>query len=118
MGQPDRFTSKFGQLGPSLIERDQEGFLKRSSDWSLEAASAIAADFNLSLGEEHITVILHLRNYYAQYGLSPPSRVLMKLLRSEIDPQFSSIQLMQLFGGRARRNLAQIAGLPKPSDCD
>ena len=98
--------------------RDREGFLVSTSDWTPEVAALIAKDFGITLLTQHWVIIDLLRRYYQQYGLSPPSRVLMTLLKREHDPEFSSIALMQLFGGRARRQLAQIAGLPKPSDCD
>ena len=101
-----------------MAPRDQEGFLVSPSDWTPEIADVIAEDLGLALLTQHWVIVDLLRRYYAQYGLSPPSRVLMTLLKREHDPEFSSIALMQLFGGRARRQLAQIAGLPKPSDCD
>jgi len=101
-----------------MTPRDREGFLVSPSDWTPEIADVIAEDLGIALSTQHWVIIDLLRRYYAQYGLSPPSRVLMTLLKREHDPDFSSIALMQLFGGRARRQLAQIAGLPKPSDCD
>lgn len=101
-----------------MAERDREGFLISPLDWTPQIAAVIAQDLGVSLTNQHWLIIDLLRRYYAEYGLSPPSRVLMTLLKREHDPEFSSIALMQLFGGRARRQLAQIAGLPKPSDCD
>ncbi|MBT3462118.1 MAG: TusE/DsrC/DsvC family sulfur relay protein [Gammaproteobacteria bacterium] len=101
-----------------MTPRDREGFLVSPSDWKPEIADVIAEDLGIALSTQHWVIIDLLRRYYALYGLSPPSRVLMTLLKREHDPDFSSIALMQLFGGRARRQLAQIAGLPKPSDCD
>jgi len=101
-----------------VIDRDHEGFLRNPKDWDPKVAIAIAADLGVELGPDHQEIIQLLRQYYSTFGLSPPSRVLLKLVQRDIDPTFSSIQLMKLFGGRARRNLAQIAGLPKPRDCD
>ena len=101
-----------------MIERDVEGFLRRMDDWSPEVADSIAQSMDLQLSPAHWDVIDVVRRFYKDYGLSPTSRVTLKLLKEQLDPNFSSIQLMQLFGGRARRHLAQIAGLPKPPDCD
>ena len=101
-----------------MIERDFEGFLRRMDDWSPEVADSIAQSMDLQLSPAHWDVIDVVRRFYKDYGLSPTSRVTLKLLKEQLDPSFSSIQLMQLFGGRARRHLAQIAGLPKPPDCD
>ena len=86
--------------------------------WEPLVAEVIAADLGIELTDAHWEVIEVVRSFYQDYGLSPTNRVTQKLLRSQLDPSFDSIKLMQLFGGRARRHLAQIAGLPKPSDCD
>ena len=101
-----------------MAERDPEGFLRQLDTWEPPVAEAIAADLGIQLTDAHWEVIEVVRSFYQDYGLSPINRVTQKLLRSQLDPSFDSIKLMQLFGGRARRHLAQIAGLPKPSDCD
>ena len=101
-----------------MAERDPEGFLRQLDTWEPVVAEAIAADLGIQLTDAHWEVIEVVRRFYKDCGLSPTNRVTQKLLRSQIDPSFDSIKLMQLFGGRARRHLAQIAGLPKPSDCD
>ena len=101
-----------------MAERDPEGFLRQLDTWKPLVAEVIAADLGIELTDAHWEVIEVVRSFYQDYGLSPTNRVTQKLLRSQLDPSFDSIKLMQLFGGRARRHLAQIAGLPKPSDCD
>lgn len=101
-----------------MIERDVEGFLRHLDEWNPDVAHSIALSLNVQLSTEHWDVIHIVRQFYQDFGLSPTSRVTLKLLKEQVDPTFSSIQLMRLFGGRARRHLAQIAGLPKPPDCD
>ena len=101
-----------------MAERDPEGFLRQLDTWEPVVAEAIAADLGIQLTDAHWEVIEVVRRFYKDCGLSPTNRVTQKLLRSQLDPSFDSIKLMQLFGGRARRHLAQIAGLPKPTDCD
>ena len=101
-----------------MTERDPEGFLRQLDAWEPQVAEMIAADLGVQLSATHWKVIEIVRRFYQDYGISPTNRVTQKLLKSQLDPSFDSIRLMQLFGGRARRHLAQIAGLPKPSDCD
>ena len=101
-----------------MAERDPEGFLRQLDSWEPVVAEVIAADLGIQLTDAHWEVIEVVRRFYQEYGLSPTNRVTQKILKSQLDPSFDSIRLMRLFGGRARRHLAQIAGLPKPSDCD
>ncbi len=98
--------------------RDAEGFLTKLDDWNEDTAHYIAVDYDITLTPAHWHVITLVRDYFEKYGLSPTSRVTVGLLKASLGKQASSIYLMQLFGGRARRVLAQIAGLPKPTDCD
>ena len=100
------------------VNRDPEGFLRDLGDWSPDVAREIGEDHGIELTPHHWRIIELIRQFYHEHGLSPPSRVLMNLITKRLDPGFNSIALMQLFGGKARRHLAQIAGLPKPSDCD
>jgi len=87
-------------------------------DWHPEVADSIAQSLDVELSPAHWEVIHVVRRFYTDYGLSPTSRVTLKLLKEQVNPNLSSILLMQLFGGRDRRHLAPIAGLPKPPDCD
>ena len=98
--------------------RDAEGFLTRLDDWNEKTAQYIADDYDITLTSAHWHVITLVRSYFEKYGLSPTSRVTIGLLKQSLGKQASSIYLMQLFGGRARRVLAQVSGLPKPTDCD
>lgn len=101
-----------------IAARDSEGFLKRLKDWNETTAQQIADDYDITLSEAHWQVINLVRNYFDEYGLSPTTRVTVSLLKRSLGTDTGSIYLMKLFGGRPRRALAQIAGLPKPSDCD
>ena len=118
MGQPRCPEPTHAYLDMMRVDRDQEGFLRNLKDWSPEVARDIGRDHGIELTAEHLQVIDVLRTFYQDHILSPPSRVLMKVLSQSLETEINSIALMQLFGGRARRHLAQIAGLPKPSDCD
>ena len=101
-----------------IAARDSEGFLIRLKDWSETTAQQIADGYDINLSESHWQVIALVRNYFNDYGLSPTTRVTVNLLKQSLGTDTGSIYLMKLFGGRPRRALAQIAGLPKPTDCD
>ena len=88
-------------------------------EWQAEDASVIAENFGILLNEDHWKVIEIVRNYYETYRLFPPNRVLINLIMKEQGPEkANSMHLMKLFSGTPAKVLAQIAGLPKPANCD
>ena len=95
------------------------GCFKDWRRWQTEDASVIAESFGISLNEDHWKVIEIVRSYYDAYRLFPPNRVLINLIMKEQGPEkANSIHLMKLFSGTPAKVLAQIAGLPKPANCD
>lgn len=100
-----------------MIEFDDEGFLRVPSQWDSELATNIAKENDIELSDAHWTVINAARSFYAQTGISPSMRPLIKILESENATIANSITLAQLFSPQVTRLVAQISGLPKPSDC-
>ncbi|MFT4633714.1 MAG: tRNA 2-thiouridine synthesizing protein E [Candidatus Pseudothioglobus sp.] len=101
------------------LKLDSEGFLKNMADWSPAAADELALQDNLTLTPAHWEVINVERTYYQQFNVSPPARVLVKIVRDRLGTEKGrSIYLMQLFGGKPARLVAKLAGLPKPDNCD
>lgn len=100
-----------------MIEFDDEGFLRVPSQWDSELATNIAKENDIELSDTHWTVINAARSFYAQTGISPSMRPLIKILESEDVTIANSITLTQLFSPQVTRLVAQIGGLPKPSDC-
>lgn len=98
---------------------DKEGFLEDLQTWSPDVAEAIASRDNIELTAEHWEIINKVRDYYAEYKISPAARIIVKLLKDHYAPdRGSSIYLMKLFTGRPARMVNKIAGLPKPTNCD
>ena len=98
---------------------DKEGFLVSLEDWSRDVALEIAEADAIELTDEHWRIIDIVRRYYDEFHISPPARVIVKLLERELGPdQGKSIYLMKLFTGRPARMVTKIAGLPKPTNCD
>ena len=100
-----------------MIELDAEGFLRVPDQWSAEVAQNIAQQNNIELTDAHWCVIHAARTFYSKTGISPSMRPLIKIVGSEDATLASSIVLAQLFTPRVSRLVAQISGLPKPSDC-
>lgn len=100
-----------------MIEFNAEGFLLDPNQWNSNVAIEIAEENNIELTDAHWTVINAARSFYAKTGISPSMRPLIKLIEKEDQTLASSIVLAQLFTAQVTRIVAQISGLPKPSDC-
>lgn len=102
----------------SLPPRDEEGYLLDLQDWNETVALQLATEENITLDEARREVILALRQFHAQFGLSPAMRPLCKYLKEKLGAEkATSIYLLQLFPGSPAKVAAKIAGLPKPDNC-
>ena len=101
-----------------MIPRDPQGFLINLEDWNEEVAVTIANEEGIELNDDHWEVIWLLREFYAEYELSPANRILVKAVKEELgESKGNSIYLMQLFPGSPAKLASKIAGLPKPLNC-
>lgn len=101
-----------------LIPVDKEGYLENLDDWSPEVAAEIAARENIILTDAHWEVIDLLRAFYAEHGLSPMMRVLVRQMKAAYGPEKgSSIYLLKIFPGYPALLASKIAGLPRPTNC-
>ncbi|WP_298447206.1 TusE/DsrC/DsvC family sulfur relay protein [uncultured Marinobacter sp.] len=100
-------------------ERNNEGFLENSSDWSPEIAAIIAAEDQIGLSEKHWEIIGFLREFYKEHEMSPPSnRLFVRSVKEALgEDKGNSIYLMQLFPGTPAKTACRIAGLPRPTNC-
>lgn len=98
--------------------RDDEGYLLHLTDWNTQVADIIASEDGITLTDAHREVIHALRDFHAQFGLSPAMRPLTKYLKEKLGAdKATSIYLLQLFPGSPAKIAAKIAGLPKPDNC-
>ena len=101
-----------------MIETDNDGFLCNLSDWNPDVAVELAATDNIVLSDAHWEVLYALRDFYAEFDLSPAMRPLTKYLKEKIGAEKStSIYLLTLFPGSPAKVAARIAGLPRPENC-
>ncbi|MGX5219452.1 MULTISPECIES: TusE/DsrC/DsvC family sulfur relay protein [Pseudomonas] len=101
-----------------IIALDKDGYLCKLDDWSEAVAAALAQREALILTEEHWQVLKLLREFYAEFQLSPANRPLIKYVALKLGPeQGNSLHLNRLFNGTPAKLAAKLAGLPKPTNC-
>lgn len=102
----------------TTVVLDKDGFLVDLQDWSGPVASALATREGIELGEEHWEVLRLLREFYAEFQLSPATRPLIKYTALKLGPdKGNSMHLNRLFNGTPAKLAAKLAGLPKPTNC-
>lgn len=102
----------------SHLQLDQDGHLQNHLDWTPDIAAQLAALDDLQLNEQHLQVLLAVREFYQRFGYVPATRPLIKFLMKELGDQVTNAALMQDFKtGLVARTLARLAGLPKPPNC-
>lgn len=100
------------------IETDEEGYLQNQGDWSIELMHFMALNDGLTLTDDHILVIMTVKNYFEEYATTPPIRGLIKYLKSLGHEKLaSSIELAKLFPDGAAKSASKYAGLKKPVKC-
>ena len=106
------------ELNGTVVEHDNEGFLKDVSLWSPQLAAVIADAENIELNDDAWEVVNFLRHYYEQYQIAPGARILTKAIKDKLGPdKGNSNYLYGLFPYGPGRQGCKIAGLPKPTGC-
>ena len=100
-------------LGGMEIEIDEDGFIQEPEKWTKEVAEDIAKEEADSspMGEDHWKLVNYLRNYYLQYDIAPPIRMLTK--NTNLDLKY----IYKLFPKGPAAGACKVAGLPKPTGC-
>ncbi|KPB71766.1 TusE/DsrC/DsvC family sulfur relay protein [Pseudomonas cannabina] len=100
------------------IDLDKDGFLQDLNDWSMDVAQALSAEEGIALSAEHIEILQLLRDFYAEFQLSPATRPLIKYTALKLGVEKgNSLHLNRLFNGTPAKLAAKLAGLPKPTNC-
>ena len=100
------------------ISLDKDGYLSELDDWSKPVAEALAEREELQLTGAHWEIITLLREFYAEFQLSPATRPLIKYVALKLGPEIgNSLHLNRLFKGTPAKLAAKLAGLPKPTNC-
>ncbi|SDU04541.1 TusE/DsrC/DsvC family sulfur relay protein [Halopseudomonas salegens] len=105
-------------VGERRIAVDDDGFLRNRADWDNEVAAALAAREGIELTPAHLEIIVLLRQFHAEFQLSPAMRPLVKYVGLHLGAdKGKSIYLLQLFPGSPAKLASKLAGLPKPDNC-
>lgn len=100
------------------IGLDSEGYLLDLGDWSPAVAEQLAAREELTLTPEHWEILQLLRDFHAEFQLSPANRALVRYVAGRLGPEKgNSAHLNRLFKGTPAKLAAKLAGLPKPANC-
>lgn len=94
------------------VERDPEGFLLHTGQWTSQIAADIASEDGIpELTPRHWQVVKFMRERYLATGTAPSIRSLGKESGVPIK------ELYQLFPKGPAKLAAKIGGIPKPRGC-
>lgn len=97
---------------------DAQGFLKDRLSWSQDLARHMASLEGVTLNDEHWQVIQYFRDYYDDYNIPPPMRMVIRGFKKQFgEEKASSRYLLTLFPEGATKSASKYAGLPKPKNC-
>jgi len=111
---PDCFIEFEGHKYPT----DIQGFLKNRLSWSLALGEHMAKLDGVVLTPEHWEVIHYFREYYEDYNIPPPMRMVIRVFKKSFgEENANSRYLLSLFPEGATKSASKFGGLPKPKNC-
>ncbi len=106
------------ELNGQTFLTDPEGFLLEPREWSAALAEKMAQDDKCDLGSDHWAAIQIVRDYYAEYAIAPPIRILVRQMGKRLGKEkANSPYLYELFPLGPAKQACRYAGLPKPTGC-
>jgi len=99
-------------LGGKELEIDEDGFIQEPAKWDKAVAEDIAkTEEAYPMSEDHWKVVNYLRNYFLEFEIAPPIRMVTK------QTGFDLKTIYKLFPGGPAKGACKVAGLPKPTGC-
>ena len=95
------------------MERDADGFLLNTSDWSLEIMEEMAKNDGFEITDQIKTYIMKAREMYNETCTVPAVRVFAK----EFGMDRKAKELYDVFESGPMKKIAKYGGLPKPPGC-
>jgi TusE/DsrC/DsvC family sulfur relay protein len=106
------------EVGGTIIELSEAGWLENLSEWSVPLAYVIASNEKVELGEEHWDIINEARSYFEENGKVCEPRAFSKIMKKKYGKERSdSKYLYNLFPYGLIKSANKIAGLPRPKGC-
>jgi tRNA 2-thiouridine synthesizing protein E len=112
------------EINGKTIETDEEGYLVNLADWNENVAVAIAKAENIDMTETHWGLVETVREYYEEKQKHPWGTDLVHLLGKHVKETAHEVRhdvndfLYKMFPHSPEKQLAKIAGLPKPLPAD
>ena len=99
-------------LGGIEILVDEDGFIQEPEKWNKEMAEDLAKEEAASpMSEDAWKLVNFLRDYYLEYEIAPPIRVVVK------KTGFALNYIYEMFPKGPAAGACKVAGLPKPTGC-
>ena len=99
-------------LGGVELEVDEDGFIQEPDKWTKEIAEDLAkTEEAYPMNEDAWKVVNYLREYYLEFGIAPPVRMLCK------QTGIGQKEIYDLFPSGPAKGACKIAGLAKPTGC-
>ena len=108
-------TSAQSTTANKTIERDEEGFLLYTEDWSEELAHELAREESMELQGERLEIVRYIRDYFEAKQSVPEARTLLKHMKQLWGEERATRKyLYQLFPRGYGQQACKIAGMRKP----
>lgn len=100
------------------LQRDADGYLIDRAQWTAEVAHCLAAEQNIELTPDVWALIQCIQAFFDEFDHSPSNRPLSRWIKQSLGPDMAStLYLRQHFPISPPKQLALIAGLPRPENC-
>ncbi len=97
------------------IEKDNEGYLVNTDDWTIDVAKELARLESISMSDDHWTVIDYIRDYYEFNQAVPELRKVLKFMKESLGEEKATRKYMySLFPYGYGQQACKIAGMRKP----
>ncbi len=97
---------------------DDNGHLQDYTIWNQSIANQLASMDKINLTNKHWEIIHLVRQIYIETQTTPPMRLLIKAIKTNLNPNIASSRyLYQLFPDGPVRLASRYAGIPKPKHC-
>jgi tRNA 2-thiouridine synthesizing protein E len=113
------------EVDGKTIETDEDGFLVNRADWTQNVAEAIAKADNIEMTDSHWGLVEAARVHYKKHQQHLSGNELVHMLGQHLKEKTPhqtrhdiNEYLYQLFSHSPEKQLAKIAGLPKPLPAD
>ena len=107
-----------------VIELDEEGFLANICDWDDEVARELASMEGLEMTTERLMLVSKARSFFLKNQNTPSTREIITMVAEEMgkdpidDRRSIDKYIYKLFPHGPDKQLAKMAGLPKPLPSD